>query len=153
MRIEQIPILREHYNAVVFTQTIGSGSMAAADGRGPFGKFIRVHGLNALGVADEVLATWREIYQAGIRPISAFASILRTVLETTTMTRWLFDPAPTSSEPETRRGVIAHLEDLDERAKFEKAVPSRFIEIQPPSVPGADGLRLLLAEARARAST
>jgi len=149
MRIEQIPVLRERYNAVVFNQTIRSGSMADVDGRSPFGKFVRTHGMNALGVADEVLATWREIYQAGIRPISAFASILRTVLETTTMARWLFDPKQASSE-RIRRGLLAHLEDLDERAKFEKAVPAQFIDIQPPSLPGADGLRQLLAEARAQ---
>ena len=148
-RIEQIPILRERYNAVVFTQTIRSGSMADVDGRSPFGKFVRTHGMNALGVADEVLATWREIYQAGIRPISAYASILRTVLEATTMTRWLFDPEQNASE-RIRRGVLAHLEDLDERAKFEKAVPPRFIDIQPPSLPGVVGLRQLLAEAAAQ---
>lgn len=148
LQLARIPALRDRYNAVVFQPVIAPGSAAEADEASPFGKYVRAHGMNALGVGDEVLETWRQIYEADIRPITAYASILRTVLETATIARWLMDAAQPSSE-RVRRGILAHLEDLDERAGFEKAAPPEAINIRPPSLPGAAARDAVLADAAA----
>ena len=126
------PSLRERYNNLIYNPSIHPESCAAIDQQDVLGHFVWEQAIQSLGVADEVIETWRQVYLADVRPVSGHVVLLRTVLETATLTRWLVDPVLTPAQ-RVRRGILAQLEDISERARFEAVFDRTKITMVAPS--------------------
>ncbi len=145
----RVPALRERFHQLASIASIDPGSAAGIDQRDPLGHHVWECALQALGAADDVIETWRQVYLANIRPATGHVVLLRTVLETATLTRWLVDLGLTSEE-RVRRGILAHLADCDERTRFETVFDRTRITLAPPAKWGEERLVELLAECRRR---
>lgn len=141
----RVPLLRQRLQELGSTPSIDAGSAAGIDQRDPLGHHVWEHALQALGAADDLIETWRLVYLANIRPATGHVVLLRTVLETATLTRWLVD-LTLSPEERVRRGILAHLADCDERARFEAVFDRTRITVTPPAKWGNERLAELLAE-------
>ena len=141
----RVPVLRQRLQELGSTPSIDPGSIAGIDQRDPLGHHVLEHALQALGAADDLIETWRLVYLANIRPATGHVVLLRTVLETATLTRWLVD-LTLSPEDRVRRGILAHLAYCDERARFEAVFDRTRITVTPPAKWGEDRLAELIAE-------
>lgn len=146
---DRVPALRQRFHDLVTTTSIDPDSGAGIDQRDPLGHHAWNGALQALGAADDVIETWRQAYLADIRPATGHVVLLRTVLETATLARWLVDLSISSSE-RVRRGILAHLADCDEQARFEAVFDRTKITVTPPAKWGKERLEELLAECRRR---
>jgi len=146
----RVPALRQRFQELVATPSIDASSAAAIDQHDGLGHHVWECALHALGAADDLIETWRQVHLANIRPATGHVVLLRTVLETTTLTRWLVDLSIPSRE-RVRRGILAHLADCDERARFEAVLFDRTsITLTPPAKWGQERVEELLAECRER---
>lgn len=145
----RIPELRQRLHEVGSTPSIDPGSAAGIDQTDPLGHHVWECALQALGAADDVIETWRQVYLADIRPATGHVVLMRTALETTTLTRWLVDLS-ISSQERVRRGILAHLADCDERAHFEAVFDRTRITVTPPAKWGRERVDELVAECRQR---
>jgi hypothetical protein len=145
----RVPVLRQRFQELVSTPSFDPSSAAAIDQRDALGHHVWECALHALGAADDLIETWRQVHVANIRPATGHIVLLRTVLETTTLTRWLVDLNLASPE-RVRRGVLAHLADCDERARFEAVFDRSRITFTPPAKSGQERVEELLAECRQR---
>jgi hypothetical protein len=146
----RVPELRQRFQELVATPSIDASSAAALDQHDGLGHHVWECALHALGAADDLIETWRQVHLANIRPATGHVVLLRTVLETTTLTRWLVDLSIPSQE-RVRRGILAHLADCDERARFEAVLFDRTsITLTPPAKSGQERVEELLAECRQR---
>ena len=145
----RVPSMRQRFQELVSTPSIDPSSAAAMDQRDALGHHVWECALHALGAADDLIETWRQVHLANIRPATGHVVLLRTVLETTTLTRWLVDLNIPSQE-RVRRGILAYLADCDERARFEAVFDRTRISLAPPAKWGQERLEELLVECQRR---
>jgi hypothetical protein len=89
----------------------------------------------SIAVAVDHLLAWRQVMRAGVMPTYAGPTLLRGVLESAVMTRWLLDPGADSAT-RVARGVSAQLDDYNERRKFEDAARRNTPGLPEPAPPG-----------------
>lgn len=147
--LDRVPALRERFQELVTTASIDPESAAGIDQSDPLGHHVWHGALESLGAADDVIETWRQVYLADIRPATGHIVLLRTVVETATLARWLLDLSVSSPE-RIRRGILAYLADCDERAHFEAVFDRSKITVGPPAKWGEERLAEVLAECRDR---
>jgi len=89
----------------------------------------------SIAVAVDHLQAWRQVMRAGVIPTYSGPTLLRGVLESAVMTRWLLEPGADSAT-RVARGVSAQLADYDERRKFEDAARRNTPGLPDPTPPG-----------------
>jgi hypothetical protein len=145
LAFEIVPALHSQFE-VLLSPVIAEDSCAARDRRSPLGEHVWHEAIASLAAADETIETCRQLFHADVRPASSHFVLLRSVFETTTFARWLVDPDLTSTK-RVERGVLAALEDHDQRASFEKSRNRVGLIVQPPSRWGDEERDALIAEA------
>jgi hypothetical protein len=145
-KLSEVPNLRRRA-AAVLSPVERSDAPIASDRRSPLGRYVWEQATNAIGSAGDHLATWNWLLEHGFQPSMAHITIVRAVLETACMARWLLDPSVTSSE-RVRRAVLVQLDDYDERGKFETAFGRRRIGRRPGRKFGDERRDDLIARSR-----
>jgi hypothetical protein len=142
---EIVPALHVQFE-VLLSPVIAEGSCAASDRRSPLGEHVWHEAIAALAAADETIETCRQLFDADVRPVSSHFVLFRSVFESATFARWLVDPELPSMQ-RVERGVLAALEDHDQRASFEKSRNRVGLIVEPPSRWGDEERDALIAEA------
>lgn len=110
---------------------IESGGLAELDPDVPDGRFVFIHGSQALATALDHLAAWRLLVEGGTFPIQAQMTLLRAALEACLRARWLLDGLVGASV-RVARGYAAKLDDFRERRRWEGAPRSPYDDDERP---------------------
>ena len=94
----------------------------------------QAHG--CIRAALDHLVAWRQLlFKAGIMPMYAHMSLLRTAHEAALLAEWLMDPA-IDDDTRRARGIAAQFEGYEERRKFEESIGGPRIPLQGKSASG-----------------
>ena len=94
----------------------------------------QAHG--CIGAALDHLVAWRHLlFKAGIMPMYAHMSLLRTAHEAALLAEWLMDPA-IDDDTRRARGIAVQLDDFEERRKFEESTGGPRVPLQGKSAAG-----------------
>jgi hypothetical protein len=109
------------------------GSRAAKDLPEPERAYAHYQASGSISAALDHLTAWRELLlNAGIMPMYAHMSLLRTAHEAALLAEWLMDPA-IDDDVRRARGVAVQLEDFKERRKFEDSAGGPRVPLQGKS--------------------
>jgi hypothetical protein len=124
--------LRDRVGITIFTAP-PAGSRTAKDLAEPERAYAHHLASGAISAALDHLGAWRELLiTAGIMPMYAHMSLLRTAHEAALLAAWLVDPA-IDDDDRRARGVAVQLGDYVERRKFEDSVGGPRVPLQGKS--------------------
>lgn len=112
------------------------GSRAAKDLAEPQRAYAHDEAGGCINAALDHLVAWRELlFKAGIMPMYAHMSLLRTAHEAALLAEWLMDPA-LDDDTRRARGIAAQLDGYEERRKFEESAGGPRVPLQGKSAAG-----------------
>jgi hypothetical protein len=129
---------------VAITTPPAAGSVAAAELADTTQAYAHDLAVTAIRASLDHLGAWRTLLGAGVMPMYAHMSLIRTAHESALVAYWLVEPGVDAATRRTR-GIAAQAADYDERRKFEESVG--LTNPSPPGKLAVDRLADLIATA------
>jgi len=131
----RLDALQDREGVLTFSEP-AVGSTAASDLVEPERFYAHHLAQTCIRAALDHLVAWRHLqFKAGIMPMYAHMSLLRTAHEAALLAEWLMDPV-IDDDTRRARGIAVQLEDYDERRKFEDSTGGPRMPLQGKNAAG-----------------